>query len=253
MKKIKMYVAVPTTGSILDTQVYTLRELEDRYGDKIEFVYPDICVRRIFHDFARNAMVEDFLDTDCDVMWFLDSDIAPSKHCLDLITLHWDKWQAAGCPYPVFMTPAGYDNPQVVFTVFKGRTEQGLAPALIPREGTEFVDGIATGCIFLKKEVFKGLQAPFFEFKYNQKTRMIEEGEDLGFCKKLNDQGIKFFIDYSMVCKHYKKVCLLEVNNYAIEYSNKSVIAYDKQIRSQVETLEKFVKDRVKSKSSLTL
>lgn len=235
MKKI--YIAVPTVGNIVDSQVHTLRKLEKRYAGEIEFVYPEKCVRRIFHDFARNSMVDDFLESDADCMWFLDSDVTPPLHVLDLVTQHWDKWQLAGAPYPVFMQPPGYNGPQVVFTVYRGTSEQGLHPSRIPDSGTDFVDGVATGCLFIKREVFAKLQRPYFEFKYRTDDRNITEGEDIGFCKKVLAAGYKFFVDYSMVCGHTKTVDLLDVNNYAITFANQSIENYDKQVRGQVEAL----------------
>ncbi len=239
-KKIKVYVGIPTTGTVCDSQTFALRELEKNYGHRIEFVYPEKCVRRIFHDFARNSIVEEFLKTDCDVLWFLDSDICPPKHVLDLVTVHWDKWQVAGAPYPVFMNPSGEKNCQVLFCVYvKG--EKGFAPSNIPFAGTALVDGLATGCMFIKREVFEKLSKPYFEFKYDAESRLLTEGEDLGFCHRVSALGYKFFTDFSMVCKHYKTVCLLELNNYAIDYANNSVAAYDRLIRSQVEQLKEMV------------
>ncbi len=237
MKKIRMYVGIPTVGNVCDAQTYALRDLEERYGDKIEFVYPKLCVRRIFHDYARNSIVEEFLDSECDVLWFLDSDISPPNHVLDLISMHWDKWQVAAAPYPVFMKPGSSENLAVVFTVYKQIGQGGMSPSNIPYEGTEFVDGAATGCLFIKREVFSKLKKPYFEFKYEAESRFLTEGEDLGFCRKLHELGIKTFVDYSMVCKHYKTVCLLEVNNYATEYANKSVLNYDRMIKPQIEEL----------------
>lgn len=237
MKKIKVYLGITSTGTRSDYQCYVLRELEERYKDRIELVYPKECVIRIFHDFARNGYVEDFLESDCDAIWFLDSDIVPQKHVLDLITKHWDKWQCAGAPYPVFMHPPGETDPQVLFTVYKGSNGKGMSPTNIPPSGTDMVDGLATGCLFIKREVFSLLQKPYFEFKFDHDSRSMTEGEDLGFCLKLQALGVQFFVDYAMVCKHYKYVCLLDVNNYAMEYAKKSVAAYDRGIKGHIEKL----------------
>jgi hypothetical protein len=235
---IKLYLGIPSTGDRSDFQTYVLRDLEKKYADKIQFVYPESCVFRKFHDFARNSIVEDFLKTDCDILWFLDSDVVPPHNVLDLITLHGEHWDLAGAPYPVFMTPEGYKGPQVVMCVYR-QDEKGLHASAVPNKGTEMVDGLATGCIFIKRDVFKQLKKPYFEFKFDPETRFLTEGEDLGFCRKVNDLGYKFFTDYSMVCKHYKMVDLLEVNNYAIDYSNQAVLAYDAHIRPTVERLIK--------------
>lgn len=231
--KIKIYMGVPSTGNRSDAQCYALRALEKNYGDRIEFVYPELCVQRIFHDYARNAYVEQFLASNCDILWFLDSDVVPNPKVLDLVTEHLDKWELAGAPYPVFITQNGSEGPQVVFTVYK-KDSKGFHPTAIPREGQDFVDGVATGCIFIKRSVFSKLTKPYFEFKYANESRELIEGEDLGFCRKTHALGLKFFIDYSMVCKHYKTVDLLDVNNYAITYSNANYQVFEKQINEIV-------------------
>lgn len=249
--KVKLFVATPTLGVISDSLVHNMREIEARYADEIEFIYPKQCVRRIFHDFARNMMVEDFLESDADILWFLDSDVTPPKHILDLITLHKDKWLAAGAPYPIVMCPENPSKPQIVIAVFKGINDKGLAPSSVPHEGLEFVDGLGTGCMFLKREVFKDMEKPYFEFKYDREVMNIIEGEDIGFCKKLAARDIHFFVDYGMICKHYKNVCLLEMNNYAIDYANKMVLAHDRIIRGQISELSKAMV--AKKQSSLIL
>lgn len=227
-------MALPSTGTREDAQTYTLRRLEKRYGDKIEFVYPDQYCGRIFHDHARNAYVEQFLKSDCDLMWFLDSDVIPPENVLDLVTEHGDKWKLAGAPYPVWMTPAGYENKQVVYTVYRNTEHAKMAACNIPMQGQDFVDGIATGCIFIHREVLEKLSKPYFEFKYHPETRDIVEGEDLGFCKKTSELGYQFFIDYTMVCHHYKKVSLVEVNNYAMEYAQKAVLASHRAFKQEL-------------------
>lgn len=250
---IKVFVAIPTIGTMSDAHMHTLREIEERYKDEVQLVYPASVVRRIFHDFARNALVDEFMETDCDIMWFLDSDVVPPKHVMDLVTLHASKWQAAGAPYPVFMTPPGEEYQQVVFTVYK-ENKGAMVPTAVPHSGTDFVDGIATGCLFLKRELIAQMQKPYFEFKYHPDTRMIVEGEDIGFCKKLHQMGVQFFIDYGMPCKHYKTVDLLDVNNYAMTYAQKSLTAYQRALREQIaESVKAKVTANSTAKSKLIL
>lgn len=218
---IKVYMGQPSNGNVVDTQAYMLRAIEKKYKDKVELVYPTSCVHRIFHDAAREGIVKDFLASDCDILWFLDSDITPAENVLDLITEHGDKWQVAGATYPIFMGRDATEPRKVMFTAYQENSKGSLS--LVPRvpyDGTAFVDGLATGCLFIKKEVFSKLAAPYFEFKYDPVTRAPTVGEDLGFCLKLRDLGIPFFTDYSMVCKHQKSIDLMEVNNYAIEFGN---------------------------------
>lgn len=244
-KRWKIFMGLPSNGSVSDFQNYVLRDLQDRYKDEVELVFPDTLCQRIFHDAAREGIVQDFLDSDCDMIWMLDSDICPPKHCLDIVTMYGDKWQAAGCPYPVFMAQPGESFRQLVFTLYKciGNAPDGspkLAPSDCPNEGTAFIDGIATGCLFIKREVFEKLERPYFEFKYDPITRQPILGEDLGFCMKLYRLGIKFFVDYSMACKHFKNnIDLLEMNNFAISYAQKCVNYQSKLIQGQVDVVEK--------------
>lgn len=239
-------MGIPSTGERSDLQTYALRGLEKKYAGKVELVYPEKCTTRIFHDFARCGVVEDFLKSDCDVLWFLDSDIVPPPHVLDLITEHGDIWDLAGAPYPVWMTPTGYDGPQIVYCVYD-KVDQGLHATRVPHSGVAFVDGLATGCMFIKRDVFSKLSKPYFEFKFDHETRQMTEGEDLGFCRKVSALGYKFLTDFSMVCRHTKKVDLTEVNNYAIEYANKAVMSYDAQIRPKIEALAKELEQYRKS------
>lgn len=255
-KRIKVYMGICSTGDRHDSQNYFLRRMEKKYSDQIEFVYPEIYIGRIFHDHARNAYVKQFLASDCDVLWFLDSDIVPSERVLDLITNHYSKWEVAGAPYPVWMSQAGYEGPQITYTVYKKLGDgKGLAPAPIPDQGIDFVDGIATGCIFIKRAVIEKLQAPWFEFKYDPVTREITEGEDLGFCMKVSELGHKFFIDYSMLCHHFKKVSLLDVSNY-VEMQKQAVLdASDRMYRQAIAKikLKEMTRPKSQPKSRLIL
>lgn len=257
-KKWKVFVGIPSGGSVSDFQPFVMRDLVDRYSDEIEFVFPAQLCQRIFHDAARVGLVEEFLETDADILWFLDSDVCPPKHVLDLVVLHGDKWKAAGAPYPVFMAQPGQAVRQLVFTCYKKMPGAGpikLAPCDIPNEGTEFIDGIATGCLFIKREIFEKLEKPYFEFKYDPITRAPIEGEDIGFCLKLAKLGIQFFVDYSMACKHFKSnIDLLEMNNYAISYAQKMVDfqrnVIEKDLNDKVKVIEdKYFKMKAENKA----
>lgn len=229
--KIRVFMGIPSLGKRSDQQMYVLRQLEAEYKDRIELVYPDFFAGRIFHDCARNHIVKDFLKSGCDVLWFLDSDIVPHHDILELFN-NIDQWDMAGCPYPVFMTPERGQMPRIVMCVYK-RDETGkFRSAAVPQSGTEYVDGIATGCIFIKRHVFDKIEDPVFEFKYDEKMRDLKMGEDLNFCHKTADLGYKFFINYAYVCRHYKEVDLLDVNNYALDYGNKVLESHDKQVRT---------------------
>lgn len=241
--KIKVYVAVPTVGTVADAQVWFWRSAEAKYKDTIEFIWPEMCVRRVFHDAARNAHVEEFLKSSADIMFFLDSDVVPPPDVFDIVLAH-EKWKVAGSPYPIFMIPPGLERPQIMFTAYKGRGSKGLAAADVPNEGIEFIDGLATGCLFIKREIFDQLSKPYFSFEYDSETRAMTAGEDLSFCRKVGDLGHKFYVDYSKVCRHYKHICLLEMNNYARDYAKRSVESYAGLIKPKLEELSRRLREK---------
>jgi len=240
MSKVKVYVAVPSTGTVSDLHSWFFRHTEQTYGDRVELVYPKHCVHRKYHDFARNAHVEDFLASGADILFFLDSDVCPPDNLFDLVLDH-DKWKLAGAPYPIFMTPSSAERPQVMMTVYK-RNDKGLYAAPCPSSGREEVAGLATGCMFIKREVIEQLAKPYFEHVYDKDTRMIVEGEDLGFCRKVNELGFNFLVDYDMVCAHFKTLNLLDVNNYARDYAKRSVDQYAAMIKPALDQLSARVK-----------
>jgi hypothetical protein len=250
--KIKVFCAVPTIGNVCDAQTYFWRATEAKYADRVEFIWPAQCVRRIFHDFARNELVGEFLSSKADIMFFLDSDVCPPNDLFDIVLEH-DKWKLAGAPYPVQMVPGGHERPQILFTAYKGRSSGGLVAANIPSQGTEFIDGLATGCLFIKREILEALPKPYFAFAYEEETRKMTAGEDLSFCRRMTDLGHKFYVDYSKVCKHYKTVCLLEMNNYAIDYAKASVNAYAAMIKPEMDKLSARIRAKASEQKPSTL
>lgn len=240
-------MGVPSTGTRSDFQCYSLREIERLYKGRVELVYPPVCIHRIFHDAARCGVAEEFLNSDCDVLWFLDSDIAPPVDIMDLILDN--EWDLAGLPYPIFMTPPGHDRQQVIVTVYE-HDGTGLKAAKVPNAGLKYVDGLATGCLFIRRAVLEQMQRPFFEFKYDPITRELKEGEDLGFCVKVNELGYKFLTDFSKVCAHYKNVNLLEVMNYATQYAQTSIDRFDAEVRPIITQMANEIDSLKKKKTS---
>lgn len=233
MDKIKIYMGIPSLGDRIDGQCYAMRDIEKEYGDRVEFVYPSECVHRVFHDSMRNVIVKDFLATSCDILWFIDSDVIPHQNALDMVTKRLSEWEVAGFPCPVWMSPTGEQEPQVIFNVYAAKGE-GYVPASTPTKGVFMVDGMGTGCMLIKRSVFEKIKTPYFSFTYNEETRERLWGEDLYFCKKLNAVAIQVYTDFQLVCKHFKRICLLDVNNYALNAVKNAFNSWDRSLRDKL-------------------
>lgn len=215
MDKTRIYMGIPSTGHRHEFQNYQLREIEKHYAGRVELVYPVDCRFRTFHDFARNAIVDEFLASDCEVLWFLDADVVPGRECLRLITQAMPDWEAAACPYPVLVHDPQGAHPRIGFSIEPVLGHGLLTLADYPPNTIAFADFAATGCLFLKRSVFAKLEKPYFRFVYHPETCQVTMGEDYMFARMLAAQGIRFLVDYEMVCKHYKEVCLLDMIHFA--------------------------------------
>ena len=66
------------------------------------------------------------------------------------------------------------------------------------------VEGIGTGCLLIKREVFEKVGVPWFEYKWS--GPLAPDGhmvtEDLTFCDKAIDKGYKIWCDGTIRCGH---------------------------------------------------
>lgn len=219
---IKVWVAIPTQGSIGDFQVATLREIEKRYASGVKLVYPAMTRRRSPVDHARNEMVKEFLASDCQIMWFLDSDNCPNGKVMELVTMHRDKWKLAGCPVPMWTASKEENKPWLCFNAFDWPTDADKPKPVqhIIRHEQMWMDGLATACLFIKREVFESIPYPWFKNIYDPMTLKLVEGEDFYFIRRCRERKLKFLVDWGLVCRHEKLVDLFEVFNWHMEQTN---------------------------------
>lgn len=130
---------------------------------------------------AREQAAKYFLESDCDYMLFLDSDMVPPADMLIKLIQH-DK--------PIVSALAFRRVPSYEPCIFKGDMEFYLD---YPK-GLIEVTGVGMACTLIKREVFEKVPQPWFT-----PTAL---GEDLSFCKRATDAGYKIFCDTNMICGH---------------------------------------------------
>ena len=158
MQKPSVYIAIPTIrNGIVPQLVMNLIAWthDDRYEIKInvpEGLQPA--------DNARNTIVQDFLKTDCDYLWWIDDDIIPPPNTLCelvntlLLRDDIDALSAVGfCmradngnyfPYPVTLKLDDKDK----YTVYYGND-------------IEEVDAVGSGCVMVRRKVYKDVKRPY--------------------------------------------------------------------------------------------
>lgn len=194
-----VFVAVPNMGKIQTDLV--LRIISWVYGAKIIFFppqgYSPVSV-------ARNKCVEEFLNQDYDYIFFVDADTVPPIDAIKRM-LAAKKQIISGVTCNLKLCNDGIlrPAPMVMKYVDPKKPEEGLKP-ILKREGVEEVDGFGMSCCLIHKSVFKNWEAPWFTEQFVAEKGKPAMGEDLIFCKKLREKGIKLYADFSINCDHHK-------------------------------------------------
>jgi hypothetical protein len=157
-----------------------------------------IATRGVLTYQAMNQAAEGFLQTDCDYLLFLESDMAHPpdmiprllQHNLPVVggiqTFKQPPFQPMIYQYKVEKLPTEVD------------TQQDTGPYLAIEDWERGklieVDGIATGCLMVKREVFERASRPWFTF--------AEGTQDFYFCRRVHEAGYKIYCDTSIECGH---------------------------------------------------
>jgi len=129
---------------------------------------------------AREQAAKHFLESDCDYLLFLDSDMVPPADMLIKLINH-DK--------PIVSALAFRRVPNYEPCIFKDDKFYLDYP-----KGLIEVAGVGMACTLIKREVLENMPQPWF-FPTNN-------GEDLSFCKRATDAGYKIYCDTELICGH---------------------------------------------------
>jgi GT2 family glycosyltransferase len=141
--------------------------------------------------YARNFCGKTFLESDHDVIWFVDDAVVPSKASLEML-LQADKLAISGVARVPKVDSDGITK--AVGMVLR-KTPEGYKEAV--GRGVERIDAAGFGCMLLRREVFERIEFPWFsEIAWGN-----FRGEDFGFCEKMKAVGIQLWVHFSVDCK----------------------------------------------------
>lgn len=226
--KLKIGIGI-CTGKSIDTDfvkmlLTRIQEWSTRYVLKI------MINSAIPLDLSRNNIVDMAKEEKCDYLFFIDSDVLIGENQLEKL-ISYNKDAITGVyhqrSFPYYALP-------------RNRVSKSLYCPIeidIKDENIDIVeiDGSGMGCFLIKMDIFDKIPYPWFEFKYHQKDEKWGQiSEDLYFCEKLKDIGIKIYCDPKIECTHmgtfvdkglieiygnYRKNTLEEMHRTAIELS----------------------------------
>ena len=199
-KRIKVMVAIPHMGWItvgLETKIaHWITESDYDIEQFFSTVKPTYA--------NRNIIAKKFLDSDCDYLLSIDSDVVPTTNPLKLIEHGVD---IVGGVYPTWK-----DENYLWLAVWRDTDGSYKQYVLSERKGLKEVDALGTGCLLTSRKVIEALPAPFVD-KVRDEIGDRELGHDLYFCLRAKDRGFKVYADFDIVCDHVKELPLIPVIN----------------------------------------
>lgn len=184
---MKIMIGIPF-GRTMDYQaVQSLLQLANLRGPN-EYVFALVSNSLVYD--AREKIAQLFLESECEFLFFLDSDMTFHPQTVDLLVRHNLQFVTAKAfkrvaPFmPCFYTRARYENgkPELQVPIEYGA---GLLP----------IEGAGLACALIRRDVFEQLESPYF-------FPLPNMGEDLAFCLKLQEAGVLMYADTTVTCGH---------------------------------------------------
>lgn len=162
-------------------------------------------------DNARNFGVKEFLQTDCDYLWWIDNDIVPPKETLHrLVQADKDVIGAVG-----FSTKYDEVGQWFVYPVTLRYNKDMRYVVFYDGNGITEVDAIGGACVIVKRKVYEMIERPY-QFHYHRDGTMSLTA-DFDFCQKVQKAGFKIYVDFGLQCSHFKTVDLKQVNRLLVK------------------------------------
>jgi len=199
---MKIYIACPNIGEIHSALSQRLLEII-ALNRQHEYIFNFRIGQPISSQ--RNTIVNDFLTTDADVLWFIDSDMLPPENILDILLKEYDSSVGVVAPVTFIMQNTIKYN---LFMFNEDKT--GHTNKKIERGGLNRVDACGMGCVFIFKRVFETTSSPWFDFVLNERGETIET-ETFYFYKKIHNIHT-VYVDSEYVCGHIKQLNLAVVD-----------------------------------------
>ena len=215
---IKVFIGVLNQGSINTTLASQLISMVADCMITKEFM-PHLRFSSVTGvEYNRNTLVKEFLKTDNEWLMMVDEDNPPVKNPLELIKLN---KEVIGLPTMMWRGIGGKDgNSGVAFNAYKA---VGLDWQTLVNDGEKIVevDRVGTGCIIIRRDVLEGFKAPFSAV-VNEEDGTRARGEDITFCDKARERGVKIWVNWDYICSHYKTIDLLDVAQLLIATHDKN-------------------------------
>lgn len=196
MKQMKIMIGIPIGKPMEFDAVKSLLQLS-LLKTEVEYVFRLVSNSLVYE--AREELARQFMASDCEYLFFLDSDmfvdprtpLLLARHNRDIVTAKAFKRVP---PYsPCFYTKVDIQDDGKTVLQVPLQYGQGLLP----------IQGCGMACCLIHRSAFERVPKPWF-------FPMPQLGEDLAFCYRAKRAGVELFCDTTIQAGHIGQVQILE-------------------------------------------
>lgn len=209
----KIYTAVPTRGTVLNSVVNKLNELHDVYGLPTA-IYETGHLSAID---ARNKIRKNFLNSDKEVLLMLDYDVIPVYGVVEMAMRGYDI-----CATPVMLMAEQANIP--FFNVYnEDISGDGWWPIQNQFNLSSVIecDAVGFGVVAIHRKVVEKL-SPFW--LDTDEYGIANRSEDLPYCKLAKKNGFRVWADFSSRADHITMVNIRDLQE-------RNSVAFEKYLR----------------------
>lgn len=204
---MKIMIAVPMNRPIEFRVFESFIKLANYRGEH-EYMFA-LTQNSLVYD-ARETLANHFLNSECDALMFIDSDMTFDPRSVEFLARHNKPFVTAKAfkrvsPYQ----PCFYNKIEILKDgqcYLESPVEYG--------EGLLKIEGAGMACVLIRREAFEAIEKPYF---FPEKGL----GEDLSFCLKLKNAGVEMFVDTTLQFGHLAQVEIFEKHFKEIYEANK--------------------------------
>jgi hypothetical protein len=189
-RRLKICLAIPCTGTVRIETMMSVVQIMNNTPHDFYFAYRTSC----YVELNRTRLIQIAMEQNCEKLFFLDADMIVEANVVNkLLALN---KPVVGAAYNGRKLPL-YSNVKI--------TDDSGKIISVPYEDMPKAPfktfGVPTGCMLIDIPTVQKIPRPWFDLTYNE-DGTLDYGEDIYFCKILNDNGIEVWCDPTIEIGH---------------------------------------------------
>lgn len=195
--------------------------------------------RSLIHS-ARNWLSKEFLDTDCEWLFWMDSDMILEPRTIPVM-LEWAKRTGGKFMTGIYYQRMGEHEPVIGLRQMQSNTtvaEQYNHVKCHPKPEQKLpfeIDFCGFGCVLLHRSVLEAMKPPYFRFLFDDTSPKTDfyVSEDTYFCVQARKKGFKIYAVPELACGHVGTAPVIGRADFEAKRSN--IQAKDVKVAAVIE------------------